>query len=196
MGRAWYEGGKRLTKQNTFTDYVDCAHHLVERGWTHPQRLVATGASAGGLLAGAALNLAPDAFAGVLAVVPFVDALTTILDPTLPLTVTEWDEWGDPLHDPAVYWYMKGYTPYENIAATEHPPVLAMTSLNDTRVLYVEPAKWVAALRATALNGDDVLLKTEMAAGHGGVSGRYNAWRDRSFTAAWILDQVGLAAPS
>ena len=191
MGRAWYESGKQLSKTNTFTDFVACAHHLTERDWTRPQRLVATGASAGGLLAGAVLNLAPDAFAGVLAVVPFVDALTTVLDPTLPLTVTEWDEWGDPLHDPAVYWYMKGYTPYENIAATEHPPVLAMTSLNDTRVLYVEPAKWVARLRATTTGRSPVLLKTEMVAGHVGKSGRYEAWRERAYMYAWVVDTAG-----
>jgi len=191
MGRDWYEGGKQLTKVNTFTDFVACARHLVERGWTQPQRLVATGASAGGLLVGAALNLAPGAFAGVLAVVPFVDALTTILDPSLPLTVTEWDEWGNPLHDPAVYAYMKGYTPYENIAAADYPPVLAMTSLNDTRVLYVEPAKWVARLRDTTTDHAPVLLKTEMVAGHGGKSGRYEAWRERAYMYAWVLDTTG-----
>jgi oligopeptidase B len=142
---------------------------------------------------GAVANLAPDAFAGIVADVPFVDPLTSILDPSLPLTVTEWEEWGNPLADPEVYRYMKSYAPYENVEAKRYPPLLVETSLNDTRVLYVEPAKWVARLRATALNGDAVLLKTEMAAGHGGVSGRYNAWRDRAFSYAWILDRVGLA---
>jgi len=142
---------------------------------------------------GAVANLAPDAFAGIVADVAFVDALTTILNPALPLTVIEWEEWGDPLHDPEVYAYMKSYTPYENVEAKVYPPILAETSLNDTRVLYVEPAKWVARLRATAGNPQDVLLKTEMSAGHGGVSGRYNAWRDRAFSYAWILDRVGLA---
>ncbi len=139
---------------------------------------------------GAVANLAPEAFAGIVAVVPFVDALTTILDPSLPLTVIEWDEWGDPLHDPEVYAYMKSYTPYENVTASSYPPILAITSLNDTRVLYVEPAKWVARLRATT-TGSSVLLKTEMSAGHGGVSGRYEAWRERAYEYAWILDAAG-----
>ncbi len=191
LGRSWYEDGKLTRKANTFTDFVACAHHLADRRWCSAQRLVAMGGSAGGLLVGAALNLAPDAFAGVLAVVPFVDALTTILDPSLPLTVTEWDEWGDPLHDPDVYAYMKSYTPYENIAATPHPRILAMTSLNDTRVLYVEPAKWVARLRATTTGNAPVLLKTEMVAGHGGKSGRYEAWRERAYAYAWVIDVVG-----
>jgi oligopeptidase B len=193
MGRHWYEQGKMLHKRNTFTDFVACARHLAATGWTAADRLVAEGGSAGGLLMGAVANLAPDAFAGIVADVPFVDALTTILDPELPLTVVEWEEWGNPLEDPEVYAYMKSYTPYENVEAKRYPPILAETSLNDTRVLYVEPAKWVARLRATAANGDDVLLKTEMAAGHGGVSGRYNAWRDRAFSYAWVLDRAGLS---
>ncbi len=191
MGRHWYEQGKLLHKRNTFTDFVACARHLSSTGWTSADRLVAEGGSAGGLLMGAVANLAPEAFAGIVADVPFVDALTTILDPELPLTVIEWEEWGNPLADPEVYAYMKSYTPYENVRATRYPPMLAETSLNDTRVLYVEPAKWVARLRATATNGEDVLLKTEMSAGHGGVSGRYNAWRDRAFSYAWVLDRVG-----
>ncbi len=152
---------------------------------------MARGGSAGGLLIGAAVNLAPDAFAAVHAQVPFVDALTTILDPELPLTVIEWDEWGDPLHDPEVYAYMKSYTPYENLRATKYPAILATTSLNDTRVYYVEPAKWVARLRTLATNAPgSILLKTEMVAGHGGVSGRYNAWKDEAFALAWLIDQV------
>jgi oligopeptidase B len=123
--------------------------------------------------------------------VPFVDALTTILDPSLPLTVIEWDEWGDPLHDPDVYSYMKSYSPYENVSAQEYPAILAMTSLNDTRVLYVEPAKWVARLRATKAGDAPVLLKTEMSAGHGGVSGRYEHWRETAYLYAWALDVAG-----
>jgi oligopeptidase B len=142
---------------------------------------------------GAVANLAPDAFAGVLADVAFVDPLTSILDPSLPLTVIEWEEWGNPLEDPEVYAYMKAYSPYENVQPRRYPPILAETSLNDTRVLYVEPAKWVARLRATIENPGDVLLKTEMTAGHGGVSGRYNAWRDRAFSYAWVLDRLGRA---
>ncbi|HEY0375268.1 MAG TPA: S9 family peptidase [Amnibacterium sp.] len=190
MGRRWYEEGKTLAKRNTFTDFVAAARHLVTEGYTSPDRLVAEGASAGGLLMGAVANLAPELFAGIHAGVPFVDPLTSILDPSLPLTVIEWDEWGDPLHDPEVYRYMKSYSPLENVAEHPYPRILATTSLNDTRVLYVEPAKWVARLREV---GADVLLKIEMSAGHGGVSGRYAAWRERAFELAWILDVLGLA---
>ena len=193
MGRQWYDDGKVLRKRNTFTDFVACARHLSETGWTAPERLVAEGGSAGGLLMGAVANLAPEAFAGILAEVPFVDPLTSILDPSLPLTVIEWEEWGNPLDDPEVYAYMKSYSPYENVHGGRYPAILAHTSLHDTRVLYVEPAKWVARLRTEVDNPDDVLLKVEMSAGHGGVSGRYNAWRDRAFTYAWVLDQLGRA---
>ena len=192
LGRRWYDDGKMLHKINTFTDFVACARHLVSEGWTSPRRLAARGGSAGGLLVGAALNLAPDAFGAVVAQVPFVDALTSILDPSLPLTVTEWEEWGDPLHDPGVYRYMKSYSPYENVATDRpYPPVLAVTSLNDTRVLYTEPAKWIARLQAGAPGGP-FLLKTEMAAGHGGRSGRYDAWHEEALVLAWI---VATAAP-
>ena len=187
MGRLWYEHGKLLDKKNTFTDFVAAARHLVDSGVTKPQQLVALGGSAGGLLMGAVANLAPDLFAGVLAQVPFVDPLTTILDPSLPLTVTEWDEWGNPLSDKDVYSYMKSYSPYENVAAKRYPAILAMTSLNDTRVYYVEPAKWVAALRHANANGNPVLLKTQMNAGHGGVSGRYKAWQETAFQYGWVL---------
>lgn len=191
LGRQWYEDGKMLRKRNTFTDFVACARHLVDAGITEPQRMLAEGGSAGGLLMGAVANLAPELFGGILTEVPFVDALTSMLDPSLPLTVVEWDEWGDPLHDPEVYAYMKSYTPYENVRSDAgYPPILAVTSLNDTRVLYVEPAKWVARLRES---GADALLKCEMVAGHGGVSGRYNAWRERAFQLAWMLDRWGLA---
>jgi oligopeptidase B len=193
MGRRWYDGGKMLAKQHTFSDFIACARHLVDTGWARPETLVAEGASAGGLLVGAVANQAPDLFGGIVAGVPFVDTLTSMLDASLPLTVTEYDEWGDPADDPAVYDYLASYAPYDNVGAVTYPPILAETSLNDTRVLYVEPAKWVARLRAVALNGEDVLLRTEMAAGHGGVSGRYKAWKDRAFTLAWILDRMGLA---
>lgn len=192
LGRRWYDEGKLLTKKNTFTDFVACARHLVKAGWTGADRLVARGASAGGLLMGAVANLAPDAFTGIVAQVPFVDPLTSILDPSLPLTVTEWEEWGNPLDDPEVYAYMKSYSPYENVAPVRYPAILAVTSLNDTRVLYHEPAKWIARLRSVAPDGD-YLLKTEMGAGHGGPSGRYDAWREEAFVNAWILDRVGRA---
>ncbi|MGM7647328.1 S9 family peptidase [Nocardia sp. JW2] len=193
MGRLWYEHGKTLSKMNTFTDFVSVASHLVDAGTTAPDRLVADGGSAGGLLMGAVANLAPELFAGILANVPFVDPLTSILDPSLPLTVIEWDEWGNPLADKDVYEYMKSYSPYENVEAKDYPPILAITSLNDTRVLYVEPAKWVAKLRATKTGDSEVLLKTEMSAGHGGVSGRYEKWKEVAFEYAWVLDTVGLA---
>jgi oligopeptidase B len=188
LGRPWYEHGKMLEKKNTFTDFIVVARHLVETDVTRPENLVALGGSAGGLLVGAVANMAPELFAGILAAVPFVDALTTILDPSLPLTVTEWDEWGNPLADKDVYYYMKSYSPYENVAAQHYPAILAMTSLNDTRVLYVEPAKWVAALRRTKTDDHPILLKTEMNAGHGGISGRYERWKEAAFQYAWLLD--------
>jgi oligopeptidase B len=191
LGRPWYEQGKLLHKKNTFTDFVACARHLVAAGWTSADRLIARGGSAGGLLMGAVANLAPDAFGGIAAQVPFVDALNSILDPSLPLTVTEWEEWGDPLHDPEFYAYMKSYSPYENIVAgASYPPILAVTSLNDTRVRYVEPAKWIAKLQAVA-SGGPFLLKTEMVAGHGGRSGRYDAWHEESMVLAWIIATAG-----
>ncbi|MGQ9347800.1 S9 family peptidase [Mycolicibacterium gilvum] len=192
LGRPWYEHGKMLEKRNTFTDFIAVARHLDENGTVRPENLVAYGGSAGGLLVGAVANMAPERFAGILAAVPFVDPLTTILDPSLPLTVTEWDEWGNPLDDPEVYRYMKSYSPYENVSPGNYPSILAMTSLNDTRVFYVEPAKWVAALRHAqkdpAAESARVLLKTEMNAGHGGISGRYERWKETAFQYAWLLD--------
>ncbi|MBC7632854.1 S9 family peptidase [Aeromicrobium sp.] len=196
LGRHWYDDGKMLHKRNTFTDFVASARHLVDERWTSADRLVAEGGSAGGLLMGAVANIAPDAFAGIVASVPFVDNLTTILDPSLPLTVIEWDEWGNPLDDPEVYAYMKSYAPYENVGAHPYPAILAVTSLHDTRVLYVEPAKWVARLRVTATGDAPILLKTEMHAGHGGVSGRYASWKERAWELAWIIDTAGASNAS
>jgi oligopeptidase B len=190
MGRRWYDEGKQLCKVNTFTDFAACAAHLVRRGWTSPSRLVARGGSAGGLLMGAVANSAPEDFAGIVAEVPFVDPVNTMLDPSLPLTVTEWEEWGDPLHDPEVFEYMKSYSPYENVTSQEYPAILATGSLNDTRVLYHEPAKWIARLRAVG-KGGPFLLKTRMEAGHGGRSGRYDAWREEALITAWIIDTAG-----
>lgn len=191
MGRGWYDDGKQLAKENTFNDFVDVARWL--RATARADRVVAMGGSAGGLLVGAALNQAPELFDGVLADVPFVDPLTSILDPSLPLTVVEWEEWGNPLDDPRVYAYMKGYSPYENVARVAYPAVLATTSLNDTRVLPTEPAKWVAKLAEHSTSGEQILLKTEMVAGHGGVSGRYEQWREVAFEFAWVLDRLGVA---
>ncbi len=192
LGRGWYDDGKLLQQGEHVHRLRGLREAPGRRRVDVAGRLVARGGSAGGLLMGAVANLAPDAFAGIVAQVPFVDALTTILDPLLPLTVTEWEEWGDPLHDPQVYAYMKSYSPYENVTAGPYPPILAMTSLNDTRVLYREPAKWIARLRSAA-GGGPFLLKTEMDAGHGGRSGRYDAWREEAFVLAWIIDVAGVA---
>ncbi|WEV59347.1 prolyl oligopeptidase family serine peptidase [Bifidobacterium sp. ESL0728] len=261
MGRAWYEQGRRLNKRNTFTDFVDGTKALQQAGLADPKRTVANGGSAGGLLMGAVANMAPECFAGIEADVPFVDALTSILDPSLPLTVTEWDEWGDPLHDEKVYDYMKSYSPYENApfghwqgtaapgdgdkadekakaeasrenacgesavktgadgdagsaadmpcrsrssdaveksgqsarqghnVAVRYPRIFATTSLNDTRVLYVEPLKWVARLQS---QGVDAIVRVEVEAGHGGTSGRYKQWQEVSDENAWCLNVMGI----
>lgn len=197
MGRAWYEQGRRLAKRHSFEDFVDAVAALQDAGLADPERTVAVGGSAGGLLMGAVANLAPERFAGIEADVPFVDALTSILDPSLPLTVTEWDEWGDPLHDPEVYRYMKSYTPYENAPESpddprvaRFPKILITTSMNDTRVLVVEPLKWMARLQAA---GVDVIAKIEVEAGHGGTTGRYKQWKEVSFENAWCLRTMGVA---
>lgn len=191
MGRGWYEQGKELHKRNTFTDFIAVADDLIGAGMTSADRMVAEGGSAGGLLMGAVANMAPDRFAGIEAVVPFVDPLTSILKPELPLTVTEWEEWGDPFHDAGVYDYMATYAPYENVTAQKYPAILAVSGFNDTRVLYVEPSKWVAKLRATAdPDSGEILLKTDMSSGHGGVSGRYEKWRQTAFEIAWELDRM------
>jgi oligopeptidase B len=199
MGRRWYDDGRLQHKRNTFSDFAACARHLVETGWTTHDRIVGEGGSAGGLLIGVAAQEHADLFGGLVAEVPFVDALTSMLDSSLPLTVAEYEEWGNPEADPDAYDYIAGYAPYENVDRRDYPSILATTSINDTRVLYVEPAKWVARLRATAPDQrgrPDVLLKTEMSAGHGGVSGRYRGWRDRAFIQAWMLDRMGLAEPA
>ncbi|MBW3084390.1 Dipeptidyl aminopeptidase BI [Austwickia sp. TVS 96-490-7B] len=195
MGRSWYEQGKLEQKASTFTDMVACAQHLHERGWCAPDRLALSGGSAGGLTVGATVNLAPELFAVVHADVPFVDALTTMLDESLPLTVTEWEEWGDPLHDAQAYAVMKSYSPYENLRPVEYPTILATTSLNDTRVSCAEPAKWVARMREMCVQDQSVrpvVLHTEMVAGHGGRSGRYAAWEQYAFEAAFVLSALGV----
>lgn len=195
LGRAWYEQGRRLNKKHSFEDFVDATAALQRAHLADPRRTVANGGSAGGLLMGAIANLAPERYAGIEADVPFVDALTSILDPSLPLTVTEWDEWGDPLHDEDVYRYMKSYTPYENLpdgdsaAGRAFPRIFITTSMNDTRVLYVEPLKWLAAMQA---RGFDAIAKIEVEAGHGGISGRYKQWEEVSYENAWCLDVMGL----
>ena len=211
MGRAWYEDGKELVKEHTFTDFIDVADWLVDSGWVAPGRLVAEGRSAGGLLMGAVTNAAPDRFRAILAGVPFVDALTTILDPTLPLTVGEWEEWGNPLTSRAVFDAMSRYTPYENVPdGALLPAIMATTSVNDTRVEFVEPTKWVQRLReatgqvpstdeagAGAVPTRDplerpIILRTEMVAGHAGPSGREGRWAARCEEFAFALSQVGV----
>jgi oligopeptidase B len=189
-GRHWYDDGKLLHKRNTFTDFVTCARHLCDAGYTSTERLSARGGSAGGLLIGAVANMAPSLFAAIVAEVPFVDALNTILDPTLPLTVMEWEEWGNPIESAEVFRYMKSYSPYENVEAMAYPAILATAGLNDPRVSYHEPAKWVAKLRATKTDDRPLLLKTEMGAGHGGPSGRYDVWHDQAFLFAFLIDQL------
>lgn len=191
LGRPWYDAGKKLNKKNTFTDFVDATDWLASSGWADPARIAAMGGSAGGLLMGAVANLAPGKYAAILAQVPFVDALTTILDPDLPLSALEWEEWGNPIVDPEVYEYMRSYTPYENLRPAAYPRIAAVTSFNDTRVLYVEPAKWVAALREVTTGGAPVLLRIEMDGGHGGASGRYEQWKNRAWDYAFLADALG-----
>src|SRR5207342_1368874 len=169
MGRTWYEQGRLEHKTNTFTDFIACAEHLVARKYTSPARLAARGGSAGGLLMGAVANMRPDLFAAIVAEVPFVDVVTTMLDPSLPLTITEWEEWGDP-RDPAAYARMKGYSPYDNVTAQPYPAMFVTTGLNDPRVQYWEPAKWVAKLRSRTTSDNPIVLRTELEAGHGGPS--------------------------
>lgn len=191
MGRKWYEDGKFLHKRNTFTDFIACAEYLIKQGWTSSNRLVISGGSAGGLLIGAVLNMRSDLFQGAIADVPFVDVVTTILDPTLPLSVMEWDEWGNP-NDKIYYDYMKSYSPYDNVRAQDYPHLLITAGLNDPRVSYWEPAKWAAKLRDLKTDQNRLLLKTNLDAGHAGASGRYGRLKEIAFRYAFALDCLGL----
>jgi oligopeptidase B len=191
MGRWWYEDGKLLEKKNSFTDFVDAAQFLVDRGTTSPDRLVARGGSAGGLLMGAVANMAPELFAGIVAHVPFVDVATTMLDDSIPLTSGEWDEWCDP-RDPVYYDYILSYSPYDNVEAKAYPAILVTTGFHDSQVQYWEPAKWVAKLRATKTDDHILVLRTNMDAGHGGASGRYRGYRETAEEYAFILKVVGI----
>jgi oligopeptidase B len=191
LGRRWYEQGKLEHKRNTFTDFLACAEYLVAEGWTSPRLLAARGGSAGGLLMGAVLNLRPDLFGAVVAEVPFVDVVTTMLDESLPLTVIEWEEWGNP-NDRSSYEVMKAYSPYDNVEAKDYPALLVTAGLNDSRVAYWEPAKWVAKLRSTKTDSNPLLLRTRMGTGHAGPSGRYERWREEAFVYAFILDALGV----
>ncbi len=193
LGRQWYEDGRLFKKKNTFTDFIACAEHLVRQRYTAPERLFAMGGSAGGLLIGVVANMRPDLFAGLVAQVPFVDVVTTMLDESIPLTTSEYDEWGDPNRED-FYQYILSYSPYDNVAPQAYPHLLVMTGLHDSQVQYWEPAKWVAKLRATKTDRNRLLLKTNMAAGHGGASGRYQRYREIAFIYAFLLDLVGKGA--
>ncbi len=190
MGRWWYEDGKLLRKKNTFTDFIACAEHLVEQGYTNEDVLFAMGGSAGGLLMGAVTNMRPDLFKGVVATVPFVDIVTTMLDESIPLTTSEYDEWGNP-DEKEYYDYMLSYSPYDNVEAKDYPNMLVMTGLHDSQVQYWEPAKWVAKLRALKTDDNTILLKTNMEAGHGGASGRFRRLRETALQYAFMIDLAG-----
>ena len=188
MGRWWYEDGKLLNKKNTFTDFIDCGRFLVAEGYSSPDRMFARGGSAGGLLMGAVANMAPDLFAGIIANVPFVDVVTTMLDDSIPLTTGEFDEWGDP-KQPEYYDYMLSYSPYDNVVAKDYPAMLVTTALEDSQVQYFEPAKWVAKLRSLKTDDSPLIFTCEMsAAGHGGVSGRYRKYEETAMEYAFLLE--------
>jgi oligopeptidase B len=191
MGRLWYEQGKLFNKMNTFTDYIACAEHLIEEDYTAPEYLVMTGGSAGGLLVGTVLNMRPELFSAAVADVPFVDLINTMLDASLPLTVIEYEEWGDP-RDADYYEYMKAYSPYDNITAQHYPHILITAALNDPRVMYWEPAKWTAKLRSLKTDNNLLLLHMDMAIGHMGASGRFDYLRDLAFEYAFMLDLFGI----
>jgi oligopeptidase B len=190
MGRPWYEDGKLLQKRNTFTDFIACAEHLVAERYTSPDRLAIQGGSAGGLLMGAVTNMRPDLFNVVVAQVPFVDVINTMLDPSIPLTVIEYEEWGNPNKKEA-FDYMLSYSPYDNVEAKAYPNLLITAGLNDPRVAYWEPAKWTAKLRTLKTDDHRLLLRTNMGAGHGGASGRYDYLKEIAFDYAFILDTMG-----
>ena len=190
-GRQWKLDGKLEKKMNTFTDFIACAEHLVEAGYTHPKKLVIEGRSAGGLLMGAVMNMRPDLFRAVVAGVPFVDVVNTMLDATIPLTAIEWEEWGNPNIEKDFH-TINAYSPYDNIKAQAYPATLILAGLNDPRVHYWEPAKFTAKLRATQTGSQPLLLKTNMGAGHGGSSGRYGRLKEKAFEYAFMLDQVGI----
>lgn len=191
MGRQWYENGKLLNKKNTFTDFIDASRYLVAENYTSPQHLYASGGSAGGLLMGAVVNMAPELYNGVIASVPFVDVVTTMLDDSIPLTTGEYDEWGNP-NDEAYYNYIKSYSPYDNVEAKAYPNMLVTTGLHDSQVQYWEPAKWVAKLREMKTDNNILLLQTNMDAGHGGASGRFEALKEVAMDYAFLLDLEGI----
>jgi len=192
LGRPWYEDGKLFKKKNTFTDFIDISQYLIDEKYTSPEHLYAMGGSAGGLLMGAVINMAPELYHGVIAGVPFVDVVTTMLDDTIPLTTGEYDEWGNP-NKKEYYDYIKSYSPYDNVEAKEYPNMYVSTGLHDSQVQYWEPAKWVAKLREYKTDDNLLFLDTNMDAGHGGASGRFEALKETAKEYAFILDLEGKA---
>ncbi len=193
MGRAWYDDGRKLHKKNTFNDFLDVTRALVQRGYADSHKVFAMGGSAGGLLMGAVANLSDGDYRGIVALVPFVDVVTSMLDESIPLTTNEYDEWGNP-QDPAYYEYMLSYSPYDNVACKPYPSMFVTTGLWDSQVQYFEPAKWVAKLRASKTDQQRLLLHVEMEAGHGGKSGRFQRYREIAMEYAFILDELGIRA--
>ena len=191
MGRHWYEEGKMFKKKNTFTDFIDCADFLIAQKFTSPEKLFALGGSAGGLLMGAVINMRPELFKGVIAAVPFVDVVSTMLDDTIPLTTGEYDEWGNP-NIKAQYEYILSYSPYDNVAEKAYPHLLVTAGLHDSQVQYWEPAKWVAKLRELKTDQNLLLMKTDMEAGHGGKTGRFKRFEDTAFEYAFLMDLAGI----
>jgi oligopeptidase B len=189
MGESWRNDGKLLRKKNTFTDFIACAEHLIAAGYTNSDKLVAMGGSAGGLLMGAITNMRPDLFKIVVAHVPFVDVINTMLDASIPLTVIEYDEWGNP-NEPEFFEYMRSYSPYDQTEAKDYPNLLITAGLNDPRVQYWEPAKWTAKLRELKTDDNWLLLKTNMGAGHAGASGRFDRLKEFALEYAFILDRL------
>jgi oligopeptidase B len=191
MGRWWYEDGKLLKKKNTFTDFIACAEHIIAEKFTSPEKLFAYGASAGGLLMGAVVNMRPDLFKGIIAGVPWVDVITTMLDDSIPLTTAEFDEWGDPKKK-EYYDYMLSYSPYDNVEAKDYPAMMVTTGLHDSQVQYFEPAKWVAKLRELKTDNNLLILDTDMTSGHGGASGRFRQYKRTPLIYTFMLDQLGI----
>jgi oligopeptidase B len=191
MGREWYEAGKMMNKMNTFTDFIACAEFLIKENYTSKEHLYAMGGSAGGLLMGAIVNIAPDLWHGVIAGVPFVDVVNTMLDESIPLTTNEFDEWGNPKNKDS-YFYMKSYSPYENVEKKNYPNLLVTTGLHDSQVQYFEPSKWVAKLRAMKTDNNILLLHTNMDFGHGGASGRFDSLKDVALQYSFLLTLEGI----
>jgi oligopeptidase B len=191
MGKTWHDDGRMLAKRNTFTDFIAAAQYLIAQNYTRPDKLGIMGGSAGGLLMGAVVNMRPDLFGAVIAKVPFVDVINTMLDESLPLTVGEFEEWGNP-KESKYYGYMRSYSPYDNVERQKYPNMLVTAGLNDPRVSYWEPAKWVAKLRTMKKGADLLLLKTNMGAGHFGASGRYDRYKEIALDYAFLLVALGV----